>query len=48
MLNARQAPDDRYQRFADLAPFVREAIDTIAALSPAQRVDVDFLERAGT
>lgn len=45
MLNAQQAPDDRYQRFADLAPFVREAIDTIAALTPAQRVDVDFLER---
>ncbi|TWC05029.1 hypothetical protein FBZ93_10339 [Bradyrhizobium macuxiense] len=45
MLNAQQAPDDRYQRFADLAPFVREAIDTIAALTPAQRVDVDFLEQ---
>ncbi|MCC8959281.1 hypothetical protein H8B02_39545 [Bradyrhizobium sp. Pear77] len=47
MLNVQQvqAPDNRYQRFADLAPFVRDAIGTIAALSPAQRLDVEFLER---
>ena len=45
MLNVQQAPDDRYQRFADLAPFVRDAIGTITALSPAQRLDVAFLER---
>lgn len=45
MLNAQFAPADRYQRFADLAPFVREAIGTIAALTPAQRLDVEFLER---
>ncbi|QOZ33873.1 hypothetical protein [Bradyrhizobium sp. CCBAU 53421] len=45
MLNVQQAPEDRYQRFADLAPFVREAISTIAALTPSQRLDVEFLER---
>ncbi|WP_141340963.1 hypothetical protein [Bradyrhizobium sp. USDA 3458] len=45
MLNAQHTQADRYQRFADLAPFVREAIDTIGSLTSAQRLDVDFLER---
>ncbi|MGN8548403.1 hypothetical protein ACQPTN_28310 [Bradyrhizobium sp. 13971] len=45
MLNAQQAQADRYQRFADLAPFIREAIGTIGALTSAQRTNVDFLER---
>ncbi|MCP1851418.1 MULTISPECIES: class I SAM-dependent methyltransferase [Bradyrhizobium] len=50
MLNAQLAQADRYQadryqRFADLAVTVGDAINAIAGLNPAQRTDVDFLER---
>ena len=45
MLNVQQTPQDRYQRFSCLAPFVHDAINAIAGLSSAQRTDVEFLER---
>lgn len=44
MLNVQLAPEDRYQRFARLTAYVAETSNVVASLTPAQRVDVGFLE----